>query len=361
MRIIHCADLHLDSTMDTNLTPQKAGQRRLEILKTFEKMVDYAVDMDVRVILIAGDLFDTATGRNRKIKERVLDVIRSAPEIDFLYLRGNHDADEEFVASETCPDNLKLFGEDWTTYQYGNICIVGKEQYNSAKTTAFDDLKLMPDNRNIVVLHGQVIDGKSASRMEDIPLPLLKDKFIDYLALGHIHQYRKERMDDRGIYCYSGCLEGRGFDECGIKGAVLLEADEDGVTSEFVPFAGRSCYELSIDIGRAAKERDILEQIELEVQEISENSLVKINLCGEIIPELEIDIAYLEKYFENRFFLLKIKNKTRLRICYDNYENDISLKGEFIRQVQKSNLTEEDKERILSIGIRALMGREFDR
>ena len=33
-----------------------------------------------------------------------------------------------------------------------------------------------------------------------------------------IHKYKKEKLDNRGVYCYSGCLEGRGFDECGEKG-----------------------------------------------------------------------------------------------------------------------------------------------
>ena len=48
----------------------------------------------------------------------------------------------------------------------------------------------------------------------------LKNKNIDYLALGHVHKYKMEKLDNRGIYCYSGCLEGRGFDECGDKGCV---------------------------------------------------------------------------------------------------------------------------------------------
>lgn len=361
MRIIHCADLHLDSGMDTNLTPQKAEQRRHEIQKTFEKMVDYAVDMDVRVILMAGDLFDSGTGRNHKIKERVLDVIRSAPGIDFLYLRGNHDADEEFCAAGNRPDNLKLFGLEWTSYRYGNICITGKEQYDDVNLTGFDDLSLEEKDINICVLHGQVIPGRSATRAGDIPLGALKDKAIDYLALGHIHQYRKEPFDARGVYCYCGCLEGRGFDECGPKGAVLLEADEDGVTSEFVPFAGRCFHEVSVDISGAIREREIMELIEARFQGIPGKSLVKLELCGEINPELDVDIAYLENYFENRFFLLKVKDCTKMRICYEDYEKDISLKGEFIRQVRRSDLAEEDKERVLATGIRALMGREFGR
>lgn len=58
---------------------------------------------------------------------------------------------------------------------------------------------------------------------ENLNLNRLRGKGIDYLALGHIHQHREEKLDDRGIYVYSGCLDGRGFDECGEKGFVLVE------------------------------------------------------------------------------------------------------------------------------------------
>ena len=55
MKIIHCADLHLDSKMTANLSKDQARERKREILRTFTRMVEYASKNDVRVILIAGD------------------------------------------------------------------------------------------------------------------------------------------------------------------------------------------------------------------------------------------------------------------------------------------------------------------
>jgi len=82
MRIIHCADLHLDSKMTANLTKEQARERKKEIIRTFTRMVEYARKNDVKVILIAGDLFDTrnvsALARNT-----VWDTIATNPEIDF--------------------------------------------------------------------------------------------------------------------------------------------------------------------------------------------------------------------------------------------------------------------------------------
>ena len=88
MKIIHCADLHLDSKMETNFSTEQAKERRYEILATFEGMVKYAIDNDVKVILIAGDMFDTAQNQQKTIKNRVLDMIKKAEQIDFLYLQN---------------------------------------------------------------------------------------------------------------------------------------------------------------------------------------------------------------------------------------------------------------------------------
>ena len=68
MKIIHCADLHLDSNMTSNLSREQAKQRKAELLATFERMIVYAKDNSVKAVIIAGDLYDkkniSANARN---------------------------------------------------------------------------------------------------------------------------------------------------------------------------------------------------------------------------------------------------------------------------------------------------------
>ena len=65
MKIIHCADIHLDSKMSANLTKEKARERKTELLTTFQNMVAYGAEQGVAAIIIAGDLFDTKRIRYR--------------------------------------------------------------------------------------------------------------------------------------------------------------------------------------------------------------------------------------------------------------------------------------------------------
>jgi hypothetical protein len=55
-----------------------------------------------------------------------------------------------------------------------------------------------------------------------------------------------------------------------------------------------------------------------------------------------------------------VYDKTKLSIRAEDYQNDISLKGEFVRLVLASDLDEEVKLQVIEKGIRALGGEEVD-
>lgn len=354
MKFIHCSDIHLDSRMESNLSAAQARERNAEVCATFARMVRYAEDSGVTAVLIAGDLFDTerATAQTAGF---VLDKIRNAPGVDFLYLRGNHDVSA--FDGMKLPENLKTFGGDWTIYHYGDVVIAGMEMEREKWEACYDALHLPEETVNIVMLHGQI---STQAGEELVALPKLKRKNIDYLALGHIHACQTGKLDDRGIWCYSGCLEGRGFDECGEKGFVLLDVENGQVKPEFVPFARRTLQEVRADITGLLTVSQILEKLEQESRDISRENLVKFTLTGFYTLETQKDLHFLKKMLDGSFYFLKIKDESRLKIEKETYEHDVSLKGEFIRLVMASDRSEEEKEQIICCGIRALSGEEVE-
>lgn len=370
MRILHCADLHLDSVMNTHLTSEKAKERKAELLGTFRNMIKYATLHDVFAIIIAGDLFD------KKIisvttKNAVLHEIINHPEISFYYLRGNHDAVnflDFYNENDTIPDNLMLFENDWKSYtvseESGRKIIVTGLEFNFNNNDIYNSLTLRTEDFNIVVLHGQAAESASGEQSEVISLKALKNKNIDYLALGHIHSYKEEKLDARGIYCYSGCLEGRGFDECGEHGFVVLDIDVKNNTfkREFISVAKRNTYSLEVDISGCINSGEIADRISEKLKESSYDSrhLVKIILKGEVDIECEINEDFLIKQFENDFYYVIIKDESRFAINYDDFLYDESLKGEFVRTVRAdSALTDEEKATVIRYGILALKGEEI--
>ena len=362
MKIIHCADLHLDSKMTANLSREQARERRKEILRTFTRMVEYAAKHEVRVILIAGDLFDTRNV-SAMVRNTVRDMICSHPEIDFLYLKGNHDSDNFLSKLEDVPQNLLLFGDEWQTYLYGNVAITGLELSRDNRSVCYNSLVLEHDLFNIVTLHGQLENYMSKDQVESISLNDLRNKNIDYLALGHVHSMLMERLDSRGLYCYSGCLEGRGFDECGEKGFVLIDVDEEQRTAtyQFVPIAARTLYTLEVDVSGVMTTQEAAGRMEQAIADAgySSGSMVKFVLTGEVEVDAEFNCEYLQDLFSDYFYFEKVYDQTKLRVNYSDYEKDESLKGEFIRMVLNSDMSEESKTEVIRCGIMALSGEEI--
>ena len=357
MKIIHCADLHLDSKMETNLSPTQAKERKKEILNTFERMVDYAVTQKVDALIIAGDMFDTARVSNAT-KTRVINTIKKHPQIDFFYLSGNHDESNFIDLIEDMPSNLQIFGHDWTTFACDRIKITGVVLDENNRKTVYDTLHLAAEDVNLVVMHGQISQYDAKGQAEVINLTKLKNHHIDYLALGHIHSYTQGLLDQRGIYCYAGCLEGRGFDECGEKGFVLLEINDGKVQSQFVPFAERQLIELKVDITSYQDWFAIEDDVLAAVKNYSKQNLLKVTLTGKYSLALEKHLGMLEQKL-GQFYFAKIKDESVLAVTCSDVANDISLRGEFVRQVLASNLSAAEKEAIITIGLRALNGEDL--
>lgn len=372
MKIIHTADVHLDSKLKRHLDDRRAKQRRDELLLSFQKMVQYGDKQGVEAILIAGDLFDvarvSATARNA-----VLAVLEDHPWITFYYLRGNHDADSflQDVMDKVgkLPKNLKLFGNEWTSYeQQGtdgtSVVITGAEMTAENNKKLVASLLLDQAKLNIVMLHGQETETAGKKDAEVIPLREYKNRGIDYLALGHVHAPKLEKLDARGVYAYSGCLEGRGFDECGPRGFYLLNVAGDRIDAEFVPFAKRMMRELTVDASDAvtSDEAIALTRAAGVYSDVSQDDMVKVILTGEPSLDAEFDENYVAKTLEEDFYFVKVVNKTQPKVDYDGFALDVSLKGEFVRRVkdavQAGELSEDEAAEMIRLGVRLLSGEE---
>jgi len=364
MKLIHCADIHLDSKLETNLDREKAALRRGELLNTFVKMVDYAEENDVEAILISGDLFDKNRISLSTVKT-VRNTITSHPHIRFYYLKGNHDSGNVLGENDPAPENLMLFGETWKTYEEpgGRIRITGAELSEENSGKLYSSLSLENDCLNIVMLHGQAVKSSSGSgkKGEIINLRSLMNKGIDYLALGHVHSPSAQKLDERGVYVYPGCLEGRGFDECGEHGFFLLDTDneQDSFSYEFISFSGRRFFEIYADIGKCTDSSDIIRVIKAETEKAGcmSSDMLKIVLTGHPGLNCEKDCDYITSVFADRYFLVRLYDETSPFIDAESFRLDSSLKGEFVRTVlEDPDISESDRPYVIQYGLSAIMG-----
>ena len=360
LKLIHCADLHLDSKMESNLSTEQANTRKTELLQTFERMITYANENDIHQILIAGDLFDTSNSHKTQIKKQIGYDISQNKQIDFYYLRGNHDKNDFFATLDDTYSNLKTFNDSWTSYKCNNVVITGIELPQKFSDTVYSSLSLSPNDINIVMLHGQIARTPGKEDAPLIDLRKLENCNINYLALGHIHSFQQDKLG-KGVWCYSGCLEGRGFDECGDKGFVVIDIDDNKFQTKFVPFAKRKIWNVPVKLSGTMSYEQIMNSIKKETDAIPSDDLVKVTLTGEITEDTDINVdAYLQQ-FASQFFFIKIYDETTIAIDYEKYRKDISLKGEFVRHVEEqTDISQEEKSKIIITGLRALANEEIN-
>ena len=73
MKFIHTADIHLDSVIDM-LPSEKSKIRRDEILRTFERLCEYAKEKGVTAVIIAGEEKTLMLGKTegrRRVRQRM--------------------------------------------------------------------------------------------------------------------------------------------------------------------------------------------------------------------------------------------------------------------------------------------------
>lgn len=356
MKIIHCADLHLDSKNFSKLTPQKRELKRHQMLQNFVDMVDFAEKNKVTAILLCGDIFDEPKVLKKTLKV-VQDTILAHKDITFFYIWGNHDERVEIFDKK--PSNFVVFKDKFSKVDMGDVCIGGMSFKRQIDPKFYESIEFQKSDFNILMLHCPVTKDVYC---EPVVLKNLASKDIDYVALGHIHLKDEGKIDKRGIWAYSGCLESCSFSYIGQNyGFVLLDIKDGKLTRTFVPFAKYFYRNVEIDVSKLTNFGDILKIVGEKTSQFGKNDFVRVVFVGDRQEENEINVNVVAEKFSNDFFYLEVLDQTRLLFDLEKIANEkLSLKAEFLNKVlTDKTLGEEEKQQICNVGIEALKGEDI--
>lgn len=406
VKLIHTADLHLDSAFRSRFTKEEAENRRQKQLMAWKELLSFAVEKKVQGILIAGDLFDSPVVSHGTM-DFFLSTISEHPEISFFYLRGNHDTENTFRYQENLPKNLFLFSEKGKKYrlndrlllagvEYGTRDIsfgenegaaqgagqaaeqgVGQENAHGAEALSKSEseseeeskfLKLKEEDCNILLLHGALYQGtpkgEAVQGEEGIFLKNLEKLPLSYIALGHIHKGGEGKLNNGALWAYPGCLQGRGFDEEGERGFLYLKVEEEKkeIRKEFIPIKQGEFRILEIELLEDEGTLACLKKIEVEMEKagIAKEDSLRIILKGKKGLEQERNLRYLQLQLQNSVFFMEIRDECELSWNREEAMKEKSLKGEFLRVLAAAdNLSKEEQEEIIALGMGLLQGGEL--
>ena len=330
LKIIHAADFHLDSPF-SGLSPEQAALRREEQRALLDRLADLANEEQADLVLLAGDLLDSG----RLYRETAQSMAQALGRIRgrIFIAPGNHDPycvgspytlpiwpDNVHIFSSSAPAGVVL--EELNCTVYGAAFL--QEQNDSAPLEGF---RAPDDGRiHLMVLHANT-EGAGYAPISPAQIAAAG---LDYLALGHIHQSSGLMKNGSTFWAYPGCPEGRGFDELGEKGVLVLEVDRDTVSSRFVPLCGRRYEIMSVDLTGCSQP---LAAIEAALPTGTGQDIYRILLTGEFSMK-SATLSALEQALAPRFWSLELQDRTRTPTDLWGRAAEDSLAGLFLQIMQ---------------------------
>ncbi len=345
VKVLHAADLHLDSPFEA-LPGALAAQRRQEQRGLLRSLPGLAREHGAQIILLPGDLLDSDSA----YPETAHTLAETFAETDaqVFIAPGNHDFYSAHApyARLAFPENVHIFRTP--RLEPVELPELGVRVWGAAFTDSRSPALLRgftvqrrPETIELLCIHGEV--GNPASPYNPMTEAELAASGVDYAALGHVHRFGGVLRAGNTTYAWPGCAEGRGFDETGQKGVLLAEVRPGGADAAFLPLGGRRYEILRVD----AQDVDLAAAVCAALPEDAARHIFRVILTGE--RDRAPNLAALRAALEGRAFALELRDETRLKQDIWATAGEDTLRGLFLAALRArydAAETNEDRARV---------------
>ncbi len=235
-KILHCADLHLDSPLRGLEADADAPAALIRgaTRQALTNLVDFAIAERVAAVLIAGDLYDGEwqDWRTGTFLIAALQRLTQAG-IRVVAISGNHDAESIITRRLSWPEGATML----PTAKAGTVSIAPLNLHIHGRGFATRDVleNLLPSYPpriegalNIGLLHTAATGRPGHAAYAPCTPDQMAALGYDYWALGHIHT--REILGRDPWIVFPGNLQGRHIRETGPKGATLITVTDSRIT-----------------------------------------------------------------------------------------------------------------------------------
>lgn len=352
VKILHCGDLHFDTPFK-ELNSKLAEISKEEILEVFRNIIDITIKEEVQLLLLAGDIFDNLTV-NKKTLYFIKSQLDRLNKTKVFISPGNHDPynEKSFYKLIDWPENIYVFKgslEKVELEELGVNIYGAAFNENHVNKSLLKNIEVNENYINIMVMHGDISTVEGGNNYNPVTLEEIGNSKMDYIALGHRHSFSGIERAGFTHYAYSGCPQGRGFDELGDKGIIIGTVRKRAVDLDFHKTSGRNYCIQEIDISNCYGYEEILIDVVNSIgEEDRYENLYKIVLTGELENTFVLDRKILEEKLKGHFYFAKVKDDTKIKINLDEISKSVSVKGVFVKKLLEllENAEDEDKEEI---------------
>lgn len=360
-RILHFADLHLDTTFSS------AGQQPRQALRDcLRRLVDLALQQQADVVTIGGDLYEHER-RCSDTGKFVRSELARLGTVPVIVAPGNHDPytpDSLYRAIEW-PGNVRVLSSpDLEPVEVGGDLTV----WGAAFTNRFRrDCPLDgfggangTGGSNVLLLHAAL--GDAPSDYSPLSPAAVRRAGFDLALLGHIHDGGYSRAD-LGVY-YPGSPEPLDFSEAGDHYVLLVDIDGGAPVVQRLASNRMRFGSLSVDVG-GADSRDAVRDLVLRQAEAAGlgGGTVRVCLTGVLDEAVDLDAVALGGALASAFAFVDVSDETDPPYDWEALRQGYTTKARFVRRLldaSEAAAGPEERRRCqeaLVLGMRAFEGR----
>ncbi|PRY31022.1 metallophosphoesterase family protein [Umezawaea tangerina] len=362
MRVLHFADLHLDTPFH-GVGPRHARARRAALRTTLLRIVALAREQRVDALLCGGDLYehdrfspDTAAFLRDAFEEAAVPV-HLAP--------GHHDryGPRSPYHQVAWSGNVHVFAEDRLVAETlaDGVTLWGAAHRGTTDGDGFlEDFAVDRAGVHLALFHGSELTGLAVQEGGRMPHAAFTARQVEqaglhHAFLGHFHAPR-----DAERHTYPGNPDPLTFGEQGRRGAVLHTVHDDGrVDRVRHDVATSRVHDVAVELAGAARTDQVREQVAAAVAGLE--GVVRVTLGGAVGPEADLrpdDLARCAPHLEA---LVVRVGTVRPTTDFAALAEEPTVRGRFVRDVRADeDLDDDTRRRVLVTGLRAFDGRTAD-
>ena len=322
LKILHSGDWHLDSPFASFREDRREALKRAQ-LQIPQKIAGICRKHGCDLVLLAGDLFDGTWSRDtlELVQQALADC--SCP---VMIAPGNHDPwGPDCPWLEKWPENVHIFPPEISDVILEDLdCRIYGAGFDSMDCRSLlKDFHADGEQRyQIGIFHGDPTNAHSA--YNPVTTAQIRESGLQYLALGHVHTAGGLEVENT-VCGWPGCPMGRGWDETGEKGCLLVKMGEQ-VEVETISMGLPGFYQMSVDM-----EQDAGKALEAVLPPAGNSDFYRITLTGYGKPNFP-SLYWKFSGFPN----LELRDKTMDPEELFSQAGEDSLRGTYFEKLKES-------------------------
>jgi DNA repair exonuclease SbcCD nuclease subunit len=325
--------VHLETTF-----PEARGgaARRIALADAFVRILDLALERDVDVLTIGGDLYESeraGPGTYRFLAEQFARF-----EKPVFVAPGNHDphAPNSLLARSDLPRNVRVFDEAaWRAIPLAEgVTLWGFGHTPAEPGRPFASARFERTGVQLALVHGSDEQRCPPNKRATAPFNVAEIVATGAtLALtGHYHGGYIAKHERRPILVYPGSPEPIKFGEGPAHGAALVSIEGSSVAVELLPIARTRALDRTCDLTGAEHDQAIFARVDSALAGLGDADYIRLRLEGTLADGSRVDRDVVEARFGGRFGSLEVTDATHA-YDYERLAREPTVRGQVVRDL----------------------------